>query len=311
MIAEWILYTNAYITLIFIGYKILTFLFPIVYPYFIACTQNLDRLAGGANWVVITGSTDGIGKAFAFELAENGFNLVLISRTRSKLEATKNEINEAYPHIEIKTIAFDFSNPNLADYEEKLFHVVEDLDVGILVNNVGYVSEYPDVFHKLPGGTKAILDGLFINTVPVTLLTAAVLPQMVERKAGIVINVSSAAAYASFAYWSVYAASKRYVNHLSASLRSEYDTTGITIQTLCPMRVSTKMSKASESWLSPSPKTYVKSALQTVGNIDETTGCLSHQLQVAGFALPHALIAPISNRFSERKKDAALETSEI
>lgn len=79
----------------------------------------------------MTGSTDGIGKAYAFELARKGFDLVLISRTQSKLDDTANEIKQQY-RVEIKTIAFDFSNPNLFDYQNKVLSQLEKLEVGVL-----------------------------------------------------------------------------------------------------------------------------------------------------------------------------------
>lgn len=80
----------------------------------------------------MTGSTDGIGKAYAFELARKGFDLVLISRTQSKLEDTAHEIKQQY-QVEIKTIAFDFSNPNLSEYQTKVLSQLEKLEIGVLI----------------------------------------------------------------------------------------------------------------------------------------------------------------------------------
>lgn len=81
---------------------------------------------------VITGSTDGIGKAYAFELARKGFDLVLISRTQSKLDSTANEIREKYSTVTIKTIAFDFTTASLQEYESHLFSALGQLEVGVL-----------------------------------------------------------------------------------------------------------------------------------------------------------------------------------
>ena len=66
---------------------------------------------------------------------------------------------------------------------------------------------------------------------------------MSERKRGIIVNVASSAAYNPMALWAVYSATKKYVTWLTSILRREYESSGITIQTVCPMMVATKMSK--------------------------------------------------------------------
>jgi 17beta-estradiol 17-dehydrogenase / very-long-chain 3-oxoacyl-CoA reductase len=65
-------------------------------------------------------------------LAKKGFNLVLISRTQQKLDKVASDIHEKYSSAEIKTIAFDFTNANLADYESMIFSVLNQLEVGVL-----------------------------------------------------------------------------------------------------------------------------------------------------------------------------------
>uniref|UniRef100_A0A452QSF5 17beta-estradiol 17-dehydrogenase n=1 Tax=Ursus americanus TaxID=9643 RepID=A0A452QSF5_URSAM len=84
-------------------------------------------------WAVITGAGDGIGKAYSFELARQGLNVVLISRTLNKLQAMATEI-ECTTGSSVKIIQADFTKDNIYDYiGEKL----KGLDIGILVNNVG------------------------------------------------------------------------------------------------------------------------------------------------------------------------------
>lgn len=80
----------------------------------------------------MTGSTDGIGKAYAKELAARGINLVLISRTLEKLEKTKNEILQECPTVEVKIIVTDFSKGKNAF--EKLTEQLKDVPIGILGN---------------------------------------------------------------------------------------------------------------------------------------------------------------------------------
>lgn len=79
---------------------------------------------------MVTGSTDGIGKAYAKELAERGVNLILISRTLERLEKTKNEILENNKKIEVKIIAADFSKGQ--EIFDKIKTQIRDIPIGIL-----------------------------------------------------------------------------------------------------------------------------------------------------------------------------------
>uniref|UniRef100_A0A914EGP9 Uncharacterized protein n=1 Tax=Acrobeloides nanus TaxID=290746 RepID=A0A914EGP9_9BILA len=296
--------------LAYFSYKLLNALYNILYPFAIAAPKDLKKLAGGAKWAVVTGSTDGIGKSYAVELARRGFNIVLISRTQSKLDEVKQEILQKTPNVEVRTISFDFTNANLADYEEKIVKQLNGVDVGVLVNNVGMSFEYPDRFDKISGGTKSLTDITVINTVPVTVLTAEILKQMVPRNAGVIINLASAASYHQMRYWSIYSATKKFVTHLTHILSKEFDKTGIVFQVVCPMLVATKMSKAKAAFFSPGPEAFVKQALRSVGHVSETTGCLSHELQANVFALPGLLIDSVMDKGNLAIRNRALKKKE-
>jgi 17beta-estradiol 17-dehydrogenase / very-long-chain 3-oxoacyl-CoA reductase len=309
MVCQCTLNTLAYLALSYIVYRIVWAIYIIVYPYLIASPPDLHKLAG-AKWAVVTGSTDGIGKAYAFELARKGFNLLLISRTQSKLDTTKEEIKKEYGNIEIETVSYDFSNANLNDYKKEVLPAIEKREVGILVNNVGLSYDYPEILHKVDGGLQHISNVAIVNCVPTSVLAAAVLPQMVQRNRGVIVNISSSAAYAKMSLWAVYSASKAYVNHFTNILRNEYGHTGITIQTICPMMVSTKMSKARVSFFAPNTTNYVRSAVRTIGVVAETTGCIQHQIQALVFALPELLLDTVITKQSHAVRAAALRKRE-
>lgn len=167
-------------------------------------------------------------------MAQRGFDLVLVSRTQAKLDATADEIKQHYSSVEVKTIAFDFSNPNLTDYKAKVLNQLEQLEVGILgkwtfvvfyafvVNNVGLSYEYPERLERLDGGLERVTDITVINTLPATILSAAILKQMVARNKGIIVNVSSSAAYHELFYWAIYSATKvmkRFQNSIFLEIR--------------------------------------------------------------------------------------------
>ena len=80
---------------------------------------------------MVTGATDGIGKAYALELAKRGFNLVLVSRTEAKLKSTAEEIRAAHA-VDVRIVPFDFSSADLTTYEEKLLAHLRDVDIGVL-----------------------------------------------------------------------------------------------------------------------------------------------------------------------------------
>lgn len=268
-----------YIAIVYALLKLLRSVYNVVFPYLFAVPQNLPVLAG-AKWAVVTGSTDGIGKAYAIELAKKNFNLVLISRSMDKLNNVAEEIRKKFDHIDVKTISFDFTNAQLDDYEKTIFNELNQLEIGVLVNNVGMSYEYPERFDQVEGGLKRLTDITVINTVPTTVLSAFVLKQMATRHRGVVINVASSAAYFDWFYLAVYSATKKYVCWLSSILRKEYADTGIIVQTVCPMMVATKLAKVRKaSFFTPTPEKFAYEAVRSIGLIEETTGCLAHQIQ--------------------------------
>ena len=95
--------------------------------------------------IVVTGSTDGIGKAYSKELATRGLNLILISRTLERLETTRKEILEINPEIEVKIIAADFSKGK--EVFEKIELQLKEIPVGILGNFYWFFNFLSSFFH--------------------------------------------------------------------------------------------------------------------------------------------------------------------
>jgi 17beta-estradiol 17-dehydrogenase / very-long-chain 3-oxoacyl-CoA reductase len=131
---------------------------------------------------------------------------VLISRTQQKLEKTAKEICEKYSPIQVQTIAFDFKNSNVEDYEKVIFSILDNMEIGLLVNNVGMFSDYYDQLHVTP--LQMARDVLIVNSVPVTILTSRILSQMTKRNKGIIVNISSSASYRQVIYCNIYSAVK-------------------------------------------------------------------------------------------------------
>jgi 17beta-estradiol 17-dehydrogenase / very-long-chain 3-oxoacyl-CoA reductase len=204
-------------------------------------------------------------------------DLILISRTPAKLDATKQEIAEKYPSTEIKTIAIDFSKFDKSA-AAKLEQDLSGLEIGVLVNNVGVGYPFPEYLTKLDMDT--VWDLMQVNMIPVTVLTRIVLPGMEARRRGAIINISSTSAFFPTGMLTIYSAAKAYVDYFSRALQQEVGK-GIIVQSVLPGFVTTKLSKIRKSSVTtPTPRLYVKQALASLGSGSEmrTAGYWSHWL---------------------------------
>lgn len=235
-------------------------------------------VATQGKWALVTGATDGLGKAYAKALANKGLDIILVSRSIDRLKEAASEIKQAYG-VETRVIEADLTEGQVV--YNKIGKAIEDLEVGVLVNNAGRSYEHPELFTHVSEETLAKI--LQLNVAGVTGVARAVLPGMMERRSGVVINISSTAAAIPSPYLAVYAASKAYVDKLSADLAAEAAPRGVTVQCVLPGPVATKMSKIKRAtWMAPTPEKFVESQLKTIGIESRTTGYPPHCL-IVGF----------------------------
>ncbi|XP_078540471.1 very-long-chain 3-oxoacyl-CoA reductase [Lissotriton helveticus] len=231
---------------------------------------------GLGRWAVVTGATDGIGKAYAQELARRGMSIVLISRSQEKLDQVAREIEEKFK-VGITTIAADFAESE-AIYG-RIKSGLDGLDVGVLVNNVGVSYSCPEYFLDIPDLDNTLNRMINVNITSVMKMTRLLLPGMVERSKGVILNISSGSALYPVPLLTVYSATKAFVDYFSRGLHAEYKSKGIIVQSVLPFFVATKMSKIrTPTWDKPTPETYVRSALNTVGLQSQTCGYWPHAL---------------------------------
>lgn len=178
------------------------------------------------SWAVVTGASSGLGVGFAERLAADGYNVLLVARRQDLLRSVADRIRST-TGVEVEVWPAD-----LTDREERarLAARMAQLDVSHLVNNAGFwaMGEFHEVSPDL------VRDEMELNMVALTELTRAVLPAMVERGAGAVINVASTAAFQPTPTMAVYAASKAYVMRLTVALWEELYATGVRAIAICP-----------------------------------------------------------------------------
>jgi short-subunit dehydrogenase len=174
---------------------------------------------------LITGATAGIGAAYARLLAKEGFDLVLVARDLPRLKGVAKELSKLYK-IKAETIKADLTKPaQLAKVEKRLANNSKPIEV--LINNAGFGLKDSFLVSNL-AKEQELLDVLV--TAPMR-LSHAVLPGMIKRNSGSIVNVSSVA---SFIAGGTYSAAKSYLTVFSEYLHTELRDTNIKVSALCP-----------------------------------------------------------------------------
>jgi uncharacterized protein len=180
------------------------------------------------NYTLITGASSGIGQELARVFAKNNHNLVLVARSKEKLEELKKEI-ETNSEVVAEVISIDLSVPKAAEvlYEEVK---KKNLHVDILVNNAGFGD------HGLfaDSDPKRNDDMIVLNILTLTKLTRLFMTEMIRLKHGRILNVASTAAFQPGPLMSVYYATKAYVLSFSEALHEELIGTDVSVTALCP-----------------------------------------------------------------------------
>ena len=174
---------------------------------------------------LVTGATAGIGESFTRLLAAKGYDLVLVARDKKRLQERADSLSKKYK-IEVEVLQADLSVPaQLAKVEKRLENPKKPIDV--LINNAGFGIK--DSFLRSNIADEILLIDVLAKA-PMQLMHA-VLPQMLARDSGTIINVSSVA---SFIAGGTYSAVKSYLTVHTESLHTELSNTNLKISALCP-----------------------------------------------------------------------------
>jgi len=223
-------------------------------------------------WALVTGCTRGIGREYALGLASRGLGVVLVARDGGALEELALEVGRMGGRARV--LVADFSQEGTVS---RVVEQVKDLELGVLVNNVGIMG--PHFMPFLDMDQRIIEEMVRINVATATQLCHTLLPAMVSRGRGAVVNISSIMAYQPMAYCSLYTATKYFLQGFTLSLAQELQGTGVVVQEVDPGHVDTRLTKhVIPATPVPFPSTFVSHALSTLGHSAHTCGWWGHSL---------------------------------
>ncbi|RKO96975.1 hypothetical protein CXG81DRAFT_15058 [Caulochytrium protostelioides] len=274
-------------------------------------------------YAVITGASDGIGAAWARELARRGYRVILLARTESKLHAVaadcraaltqqglSDAANAAHPLAVVRP--FDFSTRDDALWQA-LASDLAAYRIGVLINNVGVSTDMPTAFlEDKMSDLERILD---VNCLAQVRMTRIIAPGMAARHAAdarvrsVIVNMGSGSSESPIPLIATYGASKAFLKAWSVSTSFELAPLGIDMQLYMTFFVQSAMSKISRtSWNVPSPDTYVSYAIRRLGcgpfQTPYPAHALMHQLIYA--SLPTMLMGRLSHGVTAKLRESAL-----
>jgi short-subunit dehydrogenase len=184
---------------------------------------------------VVTGATSGIGEGFARRLARDGYHVVAHGRRRERLEALAADLQGRYG-VEVDVVIADLGRDDDLHRVEKL---ITSHPIDLLVNNAGFTHLAP--FDEVD--PDSIEEMIRVHVLALTRLTRAVLPGMMERGRGDIINVSSDGVFVTYPapVMVTYAATKAYVNTFTRALHRLAGASGVRVQALCPGFVTSEI----------------------------------------------------------------------
>jgi short-subunit dehydrogenase len=262
---------------------------------------------------LITGASSGLGAEFAAQLAARGHDLVLLARNGDRLEALARQLGEEY-RTRVDVIVQDLAAPDAAR-RVGVELARRGLQVDVLVNSAGFGT--CGRFEEIPGARDH--DQLMVNVVALVDLCHELLPGMLERGGGSIVNVASTAAFQPAPYFAVYSAGKTFVLNFSLALRQEYRRRGIRVLALCPGPVPTAFfetigtRKAASFGTMHSAERVVRTALRALDRDRAyTTPGVGNAL--SGHLMPRrprSLVAAIAERLTRSVLDDAGASMEL
>jgi short-subunit dehydrogenase len=185
-------------------------------------------MTDNGKWAIVTGASSGIGKALAVEFAGAGFNVLLTGRSQDALERVASECRKKSQCL-TEIVSADLSDSDSTDQLAALI-AGKSRHYEVLVNNAGFGIS--GGFSQTDLGNE--IDLLNVQLAAALKLTKAVLPGMLVRRSGRILNVGSVYCYSPVPFQAVYSASKAFLLSFSAAIRNELAPSGVTVTVFCP-----------------------------------------------------------------------------
>lgn len=202
--------------------------------------QNIKKSDGllSDKVIIITGGGRGIGKSIALSMANEGANIVIVSRTKEQLEQTANEMSE----LGVKPMIIPADISKLSEVNYALDRVIKEYGkIDVLVNNAG-ITKLSAINDIEPDEWSKIIE---VNLFGTYYFCRAVIPHFIKRNQGKIINMGSDSSFIGYPLMSAYAASKHAVLGLTRALAEELKTHNVQVNAICPALVDTDMAPRS------------------------------------------------------------------
>lgn len=198
--------------------------------------MRLGEVLAGSRTALVTGASKGIGRCYALQLADLGYNVLMIASGADDLMRTSEEVSRVNPRVWVRTLVKDLATPTAA---EELFAWTEGegIKVDVLINNAGIFS-FCDILNT---PIERVQRMIFLHDITSTLNCRLYAADMIKRGGGRILNMSSFSIWMPYPGLSLYSASKAYLKSFSVAFSKEVEDRGVTVTAICPAGIATDL----------------------------------------------------------------------
>jgi uncharacterized protein len=257
-------------------------------------------------WAIVTGASGGMGAAFVKSLAKRGYSVLAVARRVEPLVRMADELKKDGAFVE--TLAVDLASAEGVKTVVERAHALGDIE--LLVNNAGLSTSG----HFLNQSADKEIQSIRVNVEALYTLTREIVPAMVERKRGGILNIASIVAFQAIPYWTTYAATKAFVLAFGEGLAYELRDSGVRVVTVCPGFTKTGLYADSGvpgmagrllPFATPEEVVRVALAAYDAGRVVRVVGLANRLLALSGALTPRFILRWLMARMFAPTADAA------
>ncbi len=194
------------------------------------------EVVAGSKTALVTGASKGIGRCYALQLADLGYNVLLVASGEEELARVSDEVRTANPQVWVRHLVKDLATPTAA---EELFAWTEQegVKVDVLINNAGMFS-FCDILNTPIERIQRII---YLHDITATINCRLYAADMIKRGGGRILNMSSYSIWMPYPGLSLYSASKAYLKSFSIAFSKEVEAQGVTVTAICPAGIATDL----------------------------------------------------------------------